>query len=443
MTLRNCLLLVLLAVTPAWSQVKSAGATSTFNPDDADLMQLPPLINARPFPVLTGSEVTTNSVNLFLSAQPAYNDNVLVDYGTKPIGSPTYSVQSNMAIDRTTPLFHVDLGYLPGFTVFQRVNARSAAYQTVGLHSEYRVTPQVTASISDSFHQSSDVFEQLASPSAISGSVSAPPNDIIPPFADRIRNSASGELTDQYAQNAMVGVGGSTSFLEFPDPAQAPDLYNSGSWGGSGFFNRRLNGTQYAGAIYLYTKILEFPPSGVILVHTQNFMAYYSALFPSGLSISIAAGPQRFDLTDAPLPASASWTPAVMGSIAWQTDRFNVAATGSRMVSGGGGLLGNYQTSTVHALTRWRTTRYVSLQAGVNYTSRNNVSPLYVRGFPGGSSVSGMASLGRSLTEHMDVKVGYARAHYAYPGVVSLSADPNVDRVFASFTYNFKHPLGR
>ena len=144
-----------------------------------------------------------------------------------------------------------------------------------------------------------------------------------------------------------------------------------------------------------------------------------------------------------PLPPIASWTPSVTGSIAWQRDRTNFAASYSRTVAGGGGLLGAFSTNTANGSARWQLARTWTVEATVNYLIRKNVSLFSLLSYPGGYSVSGTAKIEHSLSEHFRVSLEYQRVHQSYSYISSISSDPDSDRGSISISYQFARPLGR
>ena len=60
----------------------------------------------------------------------------------------------------------------------------------------------------------------------------------------------------------------------------------------------------------------------------------------------------------------------------------------------------------------------------------------------GGHSVSGTVSAQHRLSEHLNMEFGYNYLHQSYSGIPVLSSNPNTDRGFISFSYNFTRPLG-
>jgi hypothetical protein len=132
-----------------------------------------------------------------------------------------------------------------------------------------------------------------------------------------------------------------------------------------------------------------------------------------------------------------------MASIGRQGAHTNFAASYSRTVSGGGGLLGAFTSSSASASATWQFARAWSVASSANYQLRTNVSPASVSIEKGGHSVSGSISIERSLGEHFRANLGYQRLHQTYSSIAAIASNPDSDREFISITYQFKRPLGR
>jgi hypothetical protein len=241
----------------------------------------------------------------------------------------------------------------------------------------------------------------------------------------------------------MIGGGGTGAIYDFTNKAQYPNLYDSNSRAGSAFYNHRMFGTQYVGATYQYVKILGYPASGSLEIQTHTVFPFYTAYFQNGVFLSIAVGPQHFDLVFSPAPETSSWTPAVVTSIGRQGAHTNFAASYSRTVSGGGGLLGAFSSQSASATANWQFARYWTGELGANYLLRKNVSPASVSTEEGGHNVSGNVSVERSLGEHFTARFKYQRLHQTFSSIAAIASNPDSDRVSISISYQFRRPLGR
>src|SRR5262249_49513069 len=159
---------------------------------------------------------------------------------------------------QTTSRLHSVLTYAPGFTLYQHTDGRNETDQNASVDVEYRLSPHVTASVRDTFHKSSNAFNQPdpLTAAAVYGSAQVPTATVIAPIADVLTNNANAELTYQFSRGGMIGASGTFTNLHYPDPTEVPGLYDSSSRGGSAFYSHRLSKKHYIGAQYQYSQIL-------------------------------------------------------------------------------------------------------------------------------------------------------------------------------------------
>ena len=132
-----------------------------------------------------------------------------------------------------------------------------------------------------------------------------------------------------------------------------------------------------------------------------------------------------------------------MASIGWQRSNTNFAASYARVVTGGSGLLGAFESDSANGMVRWRAARTWSLGATASYARNKSVTPVLFTSSPGGRSISGAVSFQRTISEHLNAECGYQRLHQSYPGIAVLSGTPDIDRVYGSVSYQLTRPLGR
>jgi hypothetical protein len=456
------LLLLLLAPLPVWCQAPSeanggtnaelsGGAPSPGQvPPEASggtmpesPMAIPPIVNAEPFPTTTLSEKLVNGLFGTVSFKPAYDDNVVPNDRDRPVADESYTLGSGLWFNTTGPRFHQNLSYTPGFTFFQRVTERNDAYQHAMLNTQYLWTPHIAISLRDAFAQSGNAFDQYAPGVPISGAPT--PYSFLTGaiYAPLISNNATGEATYQFAKASMIGGGGGTNFYDYTDPALNPGIYNSNSRNGSGFYSHRISEAGYLGATYQYGKVLAFPSSGLVTTHMDTILAFYADQSAVGPIVSVAFGPQYYDVAEPGLPKSGAWTPMFMGSLGWQTEHANLVASYSRQVTGGGGLAGDYHSNSVHVLGEWRMTRIWTVSGSATYERVNSVLPLPHIFAPGGTTIIGMGSIERPLGGNLRARFVYQRFHLSYPGLAAVANDPDADQVSVDISYWFNHELGR
>src|SRR5271157_2964919 len=446
---RACLGLLLLLSTYAWSQADTNGAEGATNPGDQVPMRTPPPVSGQAYSTAFTSETESNTLRAGLTVSTAYSNNVAG--GDNPVGSAYYSIWPTLAFDANTNRLHWVLNYSPGFTFYQNVSARNQSDQNVGLNFQYRLSPHISVSLQDSFQKTSNLFNQPNPLSAtpVPGSTPAPNSGVIAPIADQIHNAANAQVTYQLSANGMVGVGGTFSNLNYPNPAEAHGLYNSSSTGGSSFYSCRVLEKYDVGVSYQYMDILAYPAGGHSNIptqtqtQTQTVFLFLTAHLKPTLSLTLSGGPQHSDATQLPLPPSRSWSPLTMASLSWQGQRTSLAASYSRTVTGGGGLTGAYHSNTANVSGRWQLSRTWSVGLSASYSLYKTLTPFFLGSNSGGHTVSGTASVQHPLGEHLTIQAGYTRIQQSYGGLAVISATPGINQEFVSISYQFARPLKR
>ncbi|MGA3316345.1 MAG: hypothetical protein ABSC64_07885 [Candidatus Korobacteraceae bacterium] len=445
MFLRACLGVLLLLPTYVWSQADTNGTEAAANPGYDVPMRTPPPVSGEAYSTAFASETESNNLRAGLTMSTAYSNNVLG--GDNPVSSMSYSIWPTLALDADTTRLHWVLNYSPGFTFYQSVSARNQSDQTLAADFQYRLSPHLTASLQDSFQKTSNLFNQPnpLSAIAVSGSAPAPNVAVIAPLADQVSNTANAQLTYQLSADSMVGVSGTFTNLNYPNPADARGLFDSSSTGGSAFYSRRLMQKYDVGVSYQYSDISSYQAGGPssTQTQTQTVFLFFTAYLKPTLSLSLSGGPQHYDASQPPLPASGSWSPLVMASLGWQGQRTSLAASYSRIVTSGGGLTGAYHANTANVSGRWQLSRTWSAGLSAGYWLYQTLTPFFLGSSSGGHTVSGTASVQHPLGEHLSVQAGYTRIQQNYSGIAAISAAPGINQEFVSISYQFTRPLKR
>jgi hypothetical protein len=297
-------------------------------------------------------------------------------------------------------------------------------------------------SLNDTLVRSSSGFNQIGA-GGISGSTSATAPGIIVPFGERFTNVASAGLSYQFSPHGMIGGLGDAGNQNYGNTSQTAGLYSSESRGGGGFYNYRLSASQYLGAIYGYEQTIATPPGGQYETQTHTTDGFYTIYVTETFSLSVAAGPQYYRASHAPDPATSSWSPAFTTSMGWRGRHTAFAAYFSRSVTGGGGLLGSFYSKSAGADGIWQFSRLWEARVDVNYTISKNATPLFLLTSAGGHSFNTSLSLGRTFFPHTRATLRYDRIQNRYDGISSIASNPNTDRVMATFSWDFRRPIGR
>jgi len=430
-----CLSLALYVALPAWSQVPSAAGNGT-------QMLTPPPVNGEAYPNEVGSEARTNYVRGGVSFSPSYINDVVGVSDVNPVSDVGYSIFSNISMNKITPRLHWTMSYSPGVTIYQHTSSENQENQILDLSFQYRLSPHVTFSVRDYLLKSSNVLNQ-ANPlagTAAPGS-QTPLNAVIELVGNELGNVANTELTYQFSRNGMIGGQGTFTNLDYLDQTKVVGLYDSRSSGGSTFYSHRLARKHYIGATYQYTRILAYPPHTVTEVQANTIFFFYTLYLNRTFSFSFSGGPQHYEIAQFPLSFS-SWSPNVTASMGWQGLHANVAASYSRTISGGGGLVGVFLTNRADATARWQLARTWNAGLAGTYADNKNLTPSSFVSTGGGLSIAGSVTAEHPLSEHFKLAFGYTGLHQSYSGIPVLTKSPFINREFVAISYTFSKPLG-
>ena len=443
MSTRICLAIILLSAAPLWSQ---QGTTPGGIAGDDTRMFVPAPVSTADYQTTTLSEARSNYLRAGLSFNSAYSDNASNSISGKPLSDISYSIWPTISLDETTPRLHTVITYSPGFTFYQRLSSLDAMDQNLAISMHYRLSPHVTLSLRDSLHKTSSAFNNpdLASAVPVSGSTQPPAVLVIAPVADMLRNTGSAELTYQFSLNAMVGVSGTFSNLHYSNSADVNGLYDSSSAGGSAFYSHRLTRRHYVGASYRYQRIVAYPVGPQNETQTQTISGFYTLYVRPTLSFSFSGGAQHSVLEELLLSTSRSWSPTEGVSFGWQARHTSFAASYSRIVSGGGGLVGAYHSNVANGSIKQQLTKTWTAEVSPGYAIYKTVNPAFsIAGSEGGHSLFCIASVEDRLSQRLSFQAGYERLHQSFAGIAAISVAPDTNREFVSVSYQLSRPLGR
>ena len=445
MWLRVCLSFALIAAVPGRSQVTIGGGAGPGYTDglgSTGQMRTPPPVNGDSYPTAAGAEVRSNFLRLALIETTAYSDNVLGD-AFKPVSDVSYLINPTIAIDKTTSREHLTFSYTPGFTIYQQTSVLNQTSQYLTLASAYRLTRHATLSLQDSFQYTSNFLDQPDPFATDVNPVSATPlYAIIAPVAGQIANGARAELTYQFSMNGMIGTSGTFTDLHYLKTTENLGIYDSKSGGGSVFYNRRLSKRHYVGGSYQHSETVAYPTNAKSTIQSDTFFLFYTIYLKPTFSFSFSGGPQHYVISQSPIPGYGSWSPTLTGSMGWQGRHTNLSANFSRVVGGGGGLVGAFQSLYFGSSGRWLCSRDWSVGFVGSYLNNKDVTPSGLLSTEGGHSILGTMSAQHQLSQRWSMEFGYTRLVQIYSGIPVVSRAPYTNREFVSFSYHFTRPLG-
>lgn len=437
--------LFLLLPILGWPQVDTGSATGDAGATEEVGMVTPPPVSSAAYSTDFTTETHANILNMGVAFTTAYSSNV--QNTANPVSDVSYSIWPTIAFDMTTTRLQWDLRYAPGFTFYQRFgSALNQGSQNVATDFQYRFSPHLTLRLEDALQKTNNPFNQpnpLAATS-VSGSPPATNGPIISPVTDYLSNTANAQLTYQVRADGMVGFSGSAGLLQYLNAGQAPGLWNSNSAGVSAFYSQRIWQKYYVGVSYRYQDLLaEQAAQNRTQTQVQTIFLFGTIYLKPTLSLSISGGPQYYHATQAPLPAAQAWSPMLMASLSWQGQHTSLAASYSRLVSGGGGLGGTYDSQSAAFSGGWQASRAWTLGVSASYAFNNTLTPAFVGSSPSGHTLSATVTAQRPLGERLSLQAGYTWLQQSYQGIPATSAIPETNRVFVSVSYQMTRPLRR
>ncbi|HEY1805432.1 MAG TPA: hypothetical protein VGG45_13235 [Terracidiphilus sp.] len=435
---------MLAAATPMLAQVEPSATGTDEGSLDESQMMTPPPVSGIAYPSGAASDQRSNYLGAKLTFSPAYIDNVLPGTGLTPVSDEIYSILPGVSFDRSAPRQKAEFTYNPSFTFYQHTTSLDAVDHNASALFEYRFSPKLAFSAQDSFTRTSNVYDSpglISSP--ITGSTLAPTLTVIAPYAEQMMNTVDGVLSYQFALNAMVGGGGSYNIFDFPNPAQAQGLFNSHQAAGFVFYSRRLSRAQYLGVQYEYARIDANPVTGVVEAQIHSLLPFYTVYFNKSFSFSISAGVQRVEFSQPGLAQFNAWSPTGTASAGWQGQRGSVAASFTRTVISGEGLLGAYNSNSASATGGWKIANTWDGALFAGYSSISSATPVTSAPFQSGNTLTGGATLQHSFGERWNAGFQYQHLHENYNGISAVNATPDSNREALTISYQLRKPLGR
>lgn len=440
---RLCIVLLLLGAAMACCQVEPAASGDSPAPEENNHMRTPPPVSTDPYPVTTLYEARSNYLRAQFGFDPTYVDHVLSSSPAAVRADYIYRLWTNLEMDSQTGRGHQRFTYHPGITVYQNTSPLNDISHDLHYELKYLLTEEVQLSLRSDLQRSSNAFNDAFSPGqGVTGSAPYPTDGVIAPYASRRNLTESAQMTYQYSSRSMLGASGNFSNMDYLDPKQAQGLCGSSSRGGSAFYNHRLSALQYLGGTYQYMDAVSCPNSQDFSTLTHTIYFYYTKYFPGGLTLSGAGGPQHYDMKMPIFPSTGSWEPFLSASAGWQRFRSTFAASYSRTVEGGGGLIGSFHVNHADGSFARQLAKQWRFQAAANYQLHKTVNSLFGSG-SNGHTVGASFTLSRRLGEHFKADFGYQHLHQSYGHISAVTATPDINRGYVSLSYDFSIPLGR
>lgn len=407
-------------------------------------MLTPPPVSSRTTPVEVSSERRSNYLQLGMTFAAAYVDNLYAGTTPTPLSETTLSILPTIAFDQTRPIQHFRFTYHPGFTFYTPTSQLNEIDQSASATYRRRITPHATIRLEDEFEDSSTSFGQAYSGTGgigSGGSLITPPG-VIPPFAQRLTNRSYGQWAWQTGPASMVGLEGTGSILNYPDPGQSAGLFNSNSRGGAAFYSRLIARNQYLGAKYVYTYSVADVPNTNIDVQTHTMAGFYTFYLSRNSSVSLMGGPEYFTEDETGNFHGEGLTPSASVRLDHRGQSVAYSVGYAQSVGAGGGLAGAYYSKAADATLQWQLARRTIAGINGSYADNKGVFPLQSVTSQSGHSITGAVSVRYIFNAHLYLTGEYQRIHESYAQIVSIHNNPDSGRVAMSITWEATRPIG-
>jgi hypothetical protein len=434
----------LLTTSPLWCQESEPDQGSSAA--SSEPMVKPAPVSDRSYSTEVGMAGSQeNFLSLGITGSAGYVDNLYPGAGVSPIGEKLYVILPTIALDLSTGRQHTSASYSPGFNFYEPSSALNEVDQNGQFNFDYRFSPHLTLNLGDLLQRSSTGFSQAGL--GVGGNISGSAPSVVPgvyaPFASRFMNAASAQLSDQFSRRCMIGVTGEYLKLDYPNLVAGSGLYDSDSRAGGGYFNERLSAKQYLGAVYRYEDIFAYPPVGQYQTQTNAISGFYTIFLSNTFSLSVTGGPQHYSAIHSPTPPVSGWSPTFTISSGWHRESVSVAASFSRTVTGGGGLLGAYRSTGGALAGNWQISPNWSSGISASYASNSSATPTLAPSSPGGHSLVASASIERPIAPRLRARFQYDRIQESYSRIQAIAVDPSSNRETVTLVWQLRRPLGR
>jgi hypothetical protein len=430
----------LVASTPLRAQVEPSASGGSDSGDDSS-MSTPPPVSGTPY---GSDEAKSNSVGASVGVSGAYVNNILPNETQTPVNDATISIYPSVSLRRSTGRQSENISYSPSFTFYEPTSVLNTVGQSASLGAQFRLSPHISLNLNDSFLRTSDVYnESYPFSNPVTGSTQASAPVIIAPYAGQMVESATGNLSYQFARNSMIGGGGSYTSYTLLDQNNAGGLYSSTGEGGDLYYSRRLTREQYIGVSDGYSRSVASNSTSQYESQLNSLVPFYTYYFNPQFSVSVSAG-FIYIFPSGPFSTlSSPWQPTYGASMGLQRKRTNFAANFSHSTVTGWGLLYVYNSTNVSGSAGVRLSKNWNAGVSASYSDVSSFVSSAVTGLTTGNSTYAQVAFSHQLRENLALTFGYQLIHEDYGAIQAISADPNSNRVYATIVYQLQRPLGR
>lgn len=396
-------------------------------------------------PDYAGTSYPRNIFLLAFSGGSSYDDNIFGN-NKQRISDVDFLFGPSLSLRREGKSLSLALSYQPHFRIYRRESELKTLDQSLDFDASYRASSRLAFRARTSAVYSIGIFQPSGSEEFLPG-LGSPSGLNETVFTPTIRHLSWSSRVDgiyQASAHSSVDLFLGQSTLDYEQQiSSAGNLQNTKERQAGLLFSRRLSPHTTLGANYLVEDI-RFGPNSRTLVHSA-FFSYSQQLSPS-LSLNIFGGPQYSHVDELLLfplgPFTlqipffhADWNWALGGTLTKRLDKAVFQLSAQHQVTNGGGLLGAVVSSSGGASIRRRLPGRWDVLLSAGYANNSNLDSVFSRGAY--QSLTTGASLERSLTDKLSLRMRYDFVHQRGTGQAPLFGNFDRDVWSLEFSYRF------
>jgi len=385
----------------------------------------------------------TNYLDLGLSTETLFDDNVF-STATDIHSDLAYIIAPNIGIRQSRGRLDWKFNYKGGFTAHQKFDAYNQGAHNFEGGLFYKLAPHVDFAIADRFLKTTGLFNQLQAEAPNRGTVRRQPNQsVVIPLADQSSNLALVEINDQYSAKSTIGGGVGFHTLRFGKSPAGSLLLDTDSQEAEGYYNHRISERNLLGLMYRFQRFTFDVANSNTTVHSM--LGTYELAMQKQSTLTFFAGPEYISSgVIAGTGQQKTLTAAAGAAFEYNGVRTGIAASVSRTISDGGGLLRTVNLTQASGTVRLHWSDKWSTEMGGGYGNNDPLGTAAVAAVPYSqlNDASGRVGVTRDIAT-WKLSLGYARIFQSQNVIGNGNNDVRHNAAWLSVSYQFTRALGR
>jgi hypothetical protein len=404
---------------------------------------------------VTTSAGSSNTLQYGATVSTTFDDNTLLpETPARTETNLTSSFQPEVRMDIDRARWKSSLYYGPSFTYSNKIDIYNSSSQIVGADVQYSFTKRLSLHARNAFALSSNPLESFKANMALPnlGILNGSNPSALGANVRTLTEQLQADLVYMVDPHTSVGVGGTFAILNYDSVVSGVALtgnsVGSRVWSGNAFYSHQFTRRYSVGVQYSAQATSSDISVGQFASLTHAPLGFVNISLKPAVHVSVFAGPQRVELNDNLLAATAPFsshltklTYAAGSSLQWQGEHNGLTASfvqrlGDAGLSGGGAV--SMRSATLQI--QHRITRQSSLSLSGNYISNSQFDPLSMVQLA--DAVSAGLTITKALTPRLTLSLSGLRQQFIGGSPVGFP-QPNHDIAAVSLSYSFSQPIGR